>query len=367
MEVGMFDAAFFFSRFSFSPLHYPWLLSLSSPCCERLMGVRMKSSAVIQPGGVVTKEELVELRLMAGANVSSVAKLLEDCPVLLLSQDEVLLKPGASNQTLYLVLRGRLRVHLGSMTADPIYIVEAGEAVGEISLIGENPVAAYVVADEFTRVLSIDQDVFWSLVYTERAVARNVLWMVAERTRASRSLMTDGIRMREQSRNLNTVDDLTGLHSRSSFEDLLRRQLTRCAMGNKVMSLLVVGINGMRGFVREFGAAAGSEAVCTVAKVLRDRLRPTDIMGYLDEWRFGIMLNECNTAAALRAAKRVCGDVSEYIVTMPDGSLLPPVTVSIGVEGSQTFDKADALIGAAFEALARAQKLDCRVMSSQSH
>ena len=158
----------------------------------------MKTETPYEVKDTVSPDDLAGLRLFAEADLPAVAALLEDCPVKVLHKDEVLLVPGVASQALYLVLRGRLRVHLDSLDTDPVQFVEAGEAVGESSLIGRKPLSAYVVADASTGVLVIEPETFWSLVYAEHAVARNLLTMVIERMQANNVLVAERLRRREQ-------------------------------------------------------------------------------------------------------------------------------------------------------------------------
>ncbi len=323
----------------------------------------MKSNLASEATNFVTEDDLAELRLLAGANIAAAAYLLRECPVLTLAKDEVLLRPDTPNHTLYVLLRGRMRVHLGSLRSEPIYIIEPGETVGEMSIIGEEPAPAYVIADEFTRVLCIEQEVFWSLVYTEHAVARNVLWMVVERMRASRALMHDGLLLRQRPRSPSKLDDLTGVHNRDVFESMLRRQMMRCVMSNKPLTLMIVGIDGILRFVREFGVDAGNQAVSVVAKILQNDLRPTDIIGRMSESQFGVILTECNAEAAHMVGKRVCGEIAESVVEMPDASILPPITVSVGIAEASDSETSESLIISALESLTLARKRNCQVAS----
>ena len=129
----------------------------------------------------VDGEELTGLKLFAGADLDAVAEVMHDCSMHVLRENEVLLTPGRINQTLYLVLKGRLRVHLEGVENDAVQLVETGDAVGEISLIDEKPTTAYVVADTATSVLAIDQRTFWNLVNSSHAVSRNMLLMLVDR------------------------------------------------------------------------------------------------------------------------------------------------------------------------------------------
>jgi diguanylate cyclase (GGDEF)-like protein len=212
-----------------------------------------------------------------------------------------------------------------------------------------------VIADTATSVLIIEQQIFWALVSASHAVARNILLMVVERMRANNALVADGVHLREQCRRQVNVDELTGLRNRRALEDLLRRQLLRSSMNSKITAVLIVDIDDFQRFTREFGRVAGDQAICTVAQTLQDQVRPTDIVARLDGEKFAVILPESDEEGARIVATRLRDAVSEAVIVMADESILPPVTVSIGMAEMQPFERADQLLQDADKALARAK------------
>lgn len=303
----------------------------------------------------VDVEELAGMRLFANADLALVAQMLGKCPTHELRRDEVLLAPGINNQYLYLLLRGRLRVHLDSLDTEPVHTIEAGEAAGEISLVDEKPTTAFVVADSAATLLAIDQATFWALVNSSHAVARNMLLMVVERMRANNVKVAEGMHLREEYRRNANVDELTGLRNARALTELLRRQMLRSSMGRKPLALLMVDIDNFGDFNREFGVAAGDHAIHAVAQTLQDQLRPTDIAARAGGEKFAIMLPECDEAGAQVVAERLREAVAEAVIVMTDESILPPVTISIGITDMRTFDQAEQMLAAADQALARAK------------
>jgi diguanylate cyclase (GGDEF)-like protein len=312
----------------------------------------------------VDGEELAGLRLFADADLDAVAEIMRDCSMHVLRKDEVLLAPGRTNQTLYMVLKGRLRVHLGALDADTVQYIEAGDAVGEISLIDEKPTTAYVIADAATNVLAIDQRTFWALVNSSHAVARNMLLMVVERMRASNIVAAEGMRLREEYRRQTNVDDLTGLRNNRALTDLLRRQMLRSSMGRKSLTVLMADIDHLQDFNSEFGDAAGDQAVYGVSQVVQEQVRPTDIATRVDGGKFAVILPECDEVGAQIVAERIRTAVAEAVIVMNDQSILPSVTISIGIAEMQPFEKAEDLLENADKALARAKDKGCNVYSN---
>jgi sigma-B regulation protein RsbU (phosphoserine phosphatase) len=77
--------------------------------------------------------------------------------------EEVLLRAGQSNETMYLVMEGLVRVHVAGAER-PYLRLGPGECVGELSLIDGQPASADLIADEPTVVLTIDREQLWWLV-----------------------------------------------------------------------------------------------------------------------------------------------------------------------------------------------------------
>jgi diguanylate cyclase (GGDEF)-like protein len=312
----------------------------------------------------VDGEELAGLRLFAGADLDAVAEVVHDCSMHVLREDEVLLAPGMANHTLYMVLRGCLRVHLDGLEGPAVHRIEAGDAVGEISLIDEKPTTAYVVADTATSVLAIDQQTFWALVNSSHAVARNMLLMLVERMRNNNAIVAEGMKMREEYRRQTNVDELTGLRNGRALTDLLRRQMLRSSMGRKPLTVLMVDIDHLHHFNAEFGEDAGDHAVFATAQTLQDQIRPTDIATRVAGGKFAVLLPECDALGAEAVAERVRQAASEAVIVMSDESILPSVTVSIGIAEMLPFEKAEELIDNADKALTRAKGKGCNTFSN---
>ncbi|MDX1488807.1 MAG: cyclic nucleotide-binding domain-containing protein, partial [Acidiferrobacterales bacterium] len=98
-----------------------------------------------------------------------------------LNAGDRLLAAGQLNNCLYLLLSGRLKVCLDPSRGDPMAIIEPGESAGEISVMDQQPISAYVVAESSSRLLVVSRETFWKLVDTSHKVASNLLSILAQR------------------------------------------------------------------------------------------------------------------------------------------------------------------------------------------
>jgi CRP-like cAMP-binding protein len=145
----------------------------------------------------ISEWDLAGSQLMAGADTDALLRVLETCPVQRLSPGEALLSRGQSNSALYLILEGRMRVHQGAGDSASKTILRSGEMVCDLSVIDTGPASVTAVAEIASRVLVIDRPIFWALVETSHAVARNVLSLLSERMRRGNLVAARAERLQE--------------------------------------------------------------------------------------------------------------------------------------------------------------------------
>ncbi len=137
----------------------------------------------------LNKKDLKNSLLLRGIELEPVLGLLEDCPVRELKKGNVLIHAGKPNRFLYLVLSGRLRIHIENLDLAPIAILEPGEIVGELSLIDDQVASASAVAHEDCRLLELDEKTMWTLVEDSHAIARNLLFVLSRRLRHGNAMI----------------------------------------------------------------------------------------------------------------------------------------------------------------------------------
>ena len=111
-----------------------------------------------------------------------------------LAAGDVLLEPGQRNDSIYLLERGRLRIHLDARDSMHFVQVEPGSCIGEMSIIDGKPVSAWVVAHEASRILELPAATFWERLMPIPRVAHNLLRLLSERMRLNNELILSQIR-----------------------------------------------------------------------------------------------------------------------------------------------------------------------------
>jgi diguanylate cyclase (GGDEF)-like protein len=298
--------------------------------------------------------DLSRIDLFKGVDLGTVEGLLERCDVRELRPGEVLIAAGKPNRFLYLVLSGRLCVHL-HLHDDPITRLEVGESVGEISVIDRLPTSAYVVADGACRVLVLDEEVVWGLVQRSHQVACNLLVVLAQRIRHANSVVAESQQLQREYAYRATVDPLTGLYNRRWLDTVLVREMERHRSEGEPLALLMMDIDDFKRYNDTYGHLAGDRALHTVARELLGRLRPVDMAVRYGGEEFIALLPGADASVACSIAEVVRRAVRATQVFFTDNQVLPAVTVSVGLAVMRAADTTEDLIGAADAALYRAK------------
>jgi len=153
------------------------------------MTIPKRSPSMPKVKEVLDTHEQLSTSLLRGVELGFVKDVLEACPIEELKKDDILISPGQPRRFIYLLLSGRLSVHLNKLMTDPILILEPGEVAGEMSVVDHQPASAYVMAREDCRVLVMSEKAIWALVDRYSIVARNLLYILSQRVRRGNVLL----------------------------------------------------------------------------------------------------------------------------------------------------------------------------------
>jgi diguanylate cyclase (GGDEF)-like protein len=268
-----------------------------------------------------------------------------------LAAGQVLLVPGQPNNTIYIVLSGRLRIQSKVSEAEPIAILGEGECVGEMSMLGDEPVSAYVVAATDCKLLAIDHASMWELINSSHAAAHNLLNILTRRIRNTNVIAAENLEQQHGFSGSSMVDELTGLYNQHWTQQKFDRHLRRGIVGNKPSCLLLLEMDHLKEFTRRHGQLGGDQALRDIAYTALSCLRPGDQAGRHSDEKFAIFLPGTSLNDACTAAERLKATVSRSLVVLPSGDALPSITVSIGVSQARADETLVSLFDRAEEAL----------------
>lgn len=305
--------------------------------------------------------EISAAELFQYADMESLEGYLENCGEKHLQAGDILLSPERDNQNIYILLSGRLNIHLNSIKTPPLTQVGAGECLGEISIIDRQDPSAYVVAETPAKLLVIHQDILWAMVNASHMVAKNLLYILTRRLRHGHEVIMDGIKLQTQLQHHAVIDGLTGLHNRRWFDDAIERKLKRSNVNGGTLCLLLVDIDHFKVFNDEFGHLAGDQVLRAVAGVLNTSMRPDDMTARFGGDEFVIILPDTEATEAFDIAERLRQDISGLSVSFGEQPHLRAVTVSLGISSLQPNDSVETLFQRADDALyqAKQQGRDC--------
>jgi diguanylate cyclase (GGDEF)-like protein len=279
----------------------------------------------------VDAKSLDDFAMLEGVGLTARRELIAAASRRKLVPREVLIEQGGHRARMFLVLDGELTVHLDAVDNDPVATIGAGETVGELGVLDGSAASAFVVAKTDCRVLSVGEDDFWQLINVSHAFAVNLLLKLASRLRANNRAVSKNVQKRRQYERAAMFDGLTGVHNRRWLDETLHRMVKRHENGGSRLAVSLIDIDHFKSFNDTYGHAAGDHVLTVVATVLAANLRPTDLVARFGGEEFVIIFPDTGVDDAAIAAERVRQAVNEETMTMPDGTELPGVTISMGV------------------------------------
>ncbi len=248
-----------------------------------------------------------------------------------------------------------MAIQLNSHDDTPLAMVVPGECVGEMSIIDSRAPSAQVSASEDTEVLVIERDVLWRMVSVSHEIARNLLYIMAERVRYSNMIIADSLEMQRKYQRFASIDALTGLHNRGWLDDAFDREIQRSERDQLPLALLMIDVDDFKNYNDEYGHLAGDQVLISVANAIRSPLRPNDLVARFGGEEFAVLLPETTLSNAQLIAERLREYVSNAAPGTLDNKELPAVTISLGIAERQPGYSLDIMIAAADVAMYHAK------------
>lgn len=191
---------------------------------------------------------LAGLFLFEGVDLDAVERLVPHLTEVVLEAGEILFTPGEPNDTMYLILEGRLEVKLESPDSQPMTVLEPGESVGELSVIDHLETSAFVTAATASRLAVMDQLTLWTLINEVEGFARNLLHIVSRRVRSDNERMLVTQKRQRKWERYATVDALTGLHNRRWLDATLGRLIERDRRADTPLAFIMLDVDHFKAY-----------------------------------------------------------------------------------------------------------------------
>ncbi|MEE8348705.1 MAG: GGDEF domain-containing protein [Acidobacteriota bacterium] len=293
--------------------------------------------------------ELESVSLFKDVDLPSIQHLLAPCTVKNLNSGEVLIVSGSPNRVMYVLLSGRLRVHL-NLEEDPLTILEPGDIVGELSVIDGQPTSAHVLADDTCRVLEVSEDTSWALMRSSTNIAYNLITVLAQRLRGGNSVIATTQELQREFERYAVIDGLTGLYNRRWLDNTLQGQMDRCRDTHRDLSVLIMDLDHFKNYNDSYGHLAGDHVLTTVGRCLTDCMRTGEMITRYGGDEFFIVMPDMTSNLLKGVTDRLRKSVKEASLG-EDWTHLPPIGLSIGGTQMTEDDTFHTLIARADDAL----------------
>jgi len=139
-------------------------------------------------------------------------------------------------------------------------------------------------------------------------------------------------RMDDELRAIATIDVLTGVANRRSFDESLDREWRRTRLSGEPLSLLMIDVDHLKAFNERYGRPAGDACLRSLAQALSGACRrPADRVARYGEEEFAALLPQTPRSGAERVARGVLDAVEALGIAHEASPTAQHVTVSVGI------------------------------------
>lgn len=299
---------------------------------------------------------LDETPLFQGIPHKILSPIFRDSMQISLAKGELLLSPGVINEHVYIIISGQLSVHLSLSNLDEsLAILNTGECVGEMSILVDSKVSAYVIAKTDCQLLAIGYSAFWSLIKGSNESARNMLNILVQRIRLGNEVIADSLLNQDKAPEKVTVfDSQTGLYNQHGMQEEFDRMLQLCVANKQPLCLIILKVDETSNKLASDRLLGDELAIHPIAQTILASLRPGDLAAHMSGNKFALLLANLPLTDATATAEKLRATICQIGIRLPDGNSLAPVTISAGVSKANEDDTWNTLKTKAGQALERA-------------
>ncbi len=138
-------------------------------------------------------------------------------------------------------------------------------------------------------------------------------------------------RVNEVLEQLSITDGLTQLHNHRFFQEQLAKEIKRTNRVGDPLSLILIDIDHFKSWNDRLGHAGGDEILRSIARVMNELVRETDILARYGGEEFAVILPKTDLAGAVKLAEKIRSTVADCPLACAPADHDERLTVSIGV------------------------------------
>lgn len=130
---------------------------------------------------------------------------------------------------------------------------------------------------------------------------------------------------------LSITDGLTKLHNHRYFQDHLTREIKRVSRTKNPLSLILIDLDDFKLLNDTHGHAAGDEVLVSVASIMNDSARESDLIARYGGEEFVILMPNTDLAGGVHLAEKIRMAVESTRLIIGDNMKPIDITISLGV------------------------------------
>jgi diguanylate cyclase (GGDEF)-like protein len=135
---------------------------------------------------------------------------------------------------------------------------------------------------------------------------------------------------------LTNNDSLTGLMKLHAMEKMIRRAITTAREQGIYHCFLNIDLDQLQVVNDSYGRETGNLAIVHTARLLKHSLRSTDVISYLNEGKFGVLVQNCQPEQALQISEGIRRRIEESSTNVGPADLILSATVGAVAIGPDT-------------------------------
>ncbi|MEN8231091.1 MAG: diguanylate cyclase [Thermodesulfobacteriota bacterium] len=158
---------------------------------------------------------------------------------------------------------------------------------------------------------------------------------------------------------LSTLDGLTGIANRRSFDEALQKEWSRSIRGEKSIGLIMLDIDFFKLYNDHYGHQGGDDCLKRIAKGLESAIhRETDLLARYGGEEFSAVLPDTDLNGAIKVAEEMRLKIKDLRIEHAKSKVTDIVSISIGVSAVTPSPgmNQEVLIAAADQALYKAKE-----------